>query len=470
VATLGPSSSSEEMLARLIVEGVNVVRLNFSHGTAEEHIARANIVRNIATKLNRPIGILCDLQGPKIRIGKFAEGKITLKPGDLFMLDANCPLGDQGKVGLDYKELPNEVAEGTVLLLDDGRITLQVDRVTSSKIYCVVLAGGVLSNNKGINKQGGGLSAEALTEKDKEDIKTAVALEADYVAISFPREAADIILARKLVKEAGGTAGIIAKIERAEAIDAAEEIILASDAIMVARGDLGVEVGDAAVPGLQKRLIRLAREHHVPVITATQMMESMIYNPIPTRAEVSDVANAILDGTDAVMLSAETAAGHYPLETVQAVNRVALASEKDYFTRFDARIRRDTFVKTDESIAMATIYIAQRLKVKAIATLTQSGNTANWLAQADNMVPIYALSPDRAARRKLTLYRGVFPFPINQAGKNKDEILREMEEVLLKEGVVENGDMVILTFGEPIGHPGGTNTMKIVKVGEHRKS
>jgi pyruvate kinase len=458
------------MLARLIVEGVNVVRLNFSHGTAEEHIARANIVRNIATKLNRPIGILCDLQGPKIRIGKFAEGKITLKPGDLFMLDANCPLGDQGKVGLDYKELPNEVAEGTVLLLDDGRITLQVDRVTSSKIYCVVLAGGVLSNNKGINKQGGGLSAEALTEKDKEDIKTAVALEADYVAISFPREAADIILARKLVKEAGGTAGIIAKIERAEAIDAAEEIILASDAIMVARGDLGVEVGDAAVPGLQKRLIRLAREHHVPVITATQMMESMIYNPIPTRAEVSDVANAILDGTDAVMLSAETAAGHYPLETVQAVNRVALASEKDYFTRFDARIRRDTFVKTDESIAMATIYIAQRLKVKAIATLTQSGNTANWLAQADNMVPIYALSPDRAARRKLTLYRGVFPFPINQAGKNKDEILREMEEVLLKEGVVENGDMVILTFGEPIGHPGGTNTMKIVKVGEHRKS
>lgn len=458
------------MLARLIVEGVNVVRLNFSHGTAEEHIARANIVRNIATKLNRPIGVLCDLQGPKIRIGKFAEGRITLKTGDLFVLDINCPLGNQDEVGLDYKELPNEVAEGTILLLDDGRITLQVDRVTSSKIYCVVLAGGELSNNKGINKQGGGLSAEALTEKDKEDIKTAVALEADYVAISFPREAADIELARKLVRQAGGTAGIIAKIERAEAIDAAEEIILASDAIMVARGDLGVEVGDAAVPGLQKRLIRMARQHHVPVITATQMMESMIYNPIPTRAEVSDVANAILDGTDAIMLSAETAAGHYPLETIQAVNRVALASEKEYFKRFDARVRRDTFIKTDESIAMATIYIAQRLKVKAIATLTQSGNTANWLAQADNMVPIYALSPDRVARRKLTLYRGVFPFPIEQEGRDKDEILREMEDVLLKEKVVKNGDMVILTFGEPIGHPGATNTMKIVKVGEHRKS
>ena len=468
VATLGPSSSSEEMLARLIVEGVNVVRLNFSHGTAEEHIARAEIVRNIALKLNRPIGVLCDLQGPKIRIGKFIDGKITLKTGDLFVLNANCKLGDQDQVGLDYKELPKEVDEGTILLLDDGRITMQVDRVSSSQIYCVVLAGGVLSDNKGINKQGGGLSAEALTEKDKEDIKTAVALEADYIAISFPREAADIQLARKLVKEAGGSAGIIAKIERAEAIEAAEEIILASDAIMVARGDLGVEVGDAAVPGLQKRLIRLARQHHVPVITATQMMESMIYNPIPTRAEVSDVANAILDGTDAVMLSAETAAGHYPLETVQAVHRVALAAEKEYFKRFDARVRRDAFSKTDESIAMATIYIAQRLKVKAIATLTQSGNTANWLAQADNMVLIYALSPNRIARRKLTLYRGVYPFPIDQEGKNRDEILHEMEQVLLKEQVVNKGDMVIFTFGEPIGNPGGTNTMKIIKIGENR--
>lgn len=470
VATLGPSSTSEEMLARLIVEGVNVVRLNFSHGTAEEHIARANIVRNIATKLNRPIGVLCDLQGPKIRIGQFADGKIKLKTGDLFILNANCKLGNLDQVGLDYKELPNEVDEGTILLLDDGRITMQVDRVNSGKIYCLVLAGGVLSNNKGINKQGGGLSAEALTEKDKEDIKTAVALDADYVAISFPRSAADVELARKLVIDAGGTAGIVAKIERAEAIDAAEEIILASDAIMVARGDLGVEVGDAAVPGLQKRLIQMARQHHKPVITATQMMESMIHNPIPTRAEVSDVANAILDGTDAVMLSAETAAGQYPLETVQAVHRVALAAEKEYFKRFDARLRRDAFTKTDESIAMATVYIAQRLKVKAIATLTQSGNTANWLAQADNMVLIYALSPNRVARRQLTLYRGVYPFPINQEGKNKDEILREMEQVLLKEQVVNNGDMVIFTFGEPIGNPGGTNTMKIVKIGEHRES
>lgn len=466
VATLGPSSSSEEMLARMIGAGVNVVRLNFSHGTAEEHINRAKIVRSIALKLNRPIGVLCDLQGPKIRIGKFANGKVTLKTGDLFTLDATCELGDQKQVGLDYKTLPDEVEEGTVLLLDDGRITMEVKQVKGSKILCAVLAGGDLSNNKGINKQGGGLSAEALTEKDKEDIKTAVALEADYVAISFPREAADVEFARTLVKHAGGTAGIVAKIERAEAIDAAEEIVAASDAIMVARGDLGVEVGDAAVPGLQKRLITMARACHKPVITATQMMESMIYNPIPTRAEVSDVANAILDGTDAVMLSAETAAGKYPVETVEAVNRVAVAAEKEYFTRFDSRIRRDEFNKSDESIAMATIYITQRLAVKAIATLTQSGNTAHWLAQKDNMALIYALSPVRTARRKLTLYRGVFPFPINQEGKDRDEILHEMEDILINEGVVQTGDRVILTFGEPIGNPGGTNTMKIITIGQ----
>jgi len=469
VATLGPSSSNEEMLARMIQAGVNVVRLNFSHGSAEEHIERARIVRDIALKLKRPIGVLCDLQGPKIRIGKFVDGKVTLKPGDLFTLDANCMTGDESQVGLDYKELPNEVEEGTILLFDDGRITMQVDRVQSSKIYCIVLAGGELSNNKGINKQGGGLSAEALTDKDKADIKTAVALEADYIAVSFPREAADIMLARKLVEQAGGTAAIVAKMERAEAIEAAEEIIDASDAIMVARGDLGVEVGDAAVPGLQKRLIGMARMQHKPIITATQMMESMIYNPIPTRAEVSDVANAILDGTDAVMLSAETAAGRYPLETIQAVHRVAVAAEKEYFTRFDSRVRREEFQKSDESIAMATIYIAKRLDVKAIATLTQSGNTAHWLAQKDNMVLIYAFSPDRIARRKLTLYRSVFPFPIDHEGKDRDEILHGMEEALVREDVVEYGDRVILTFGEPIGNPGGTNTMKIITVGVNSK-
>ncbi|MEO6117591.1 MAG: pyruvate kinase [Methylotenera sp.] len=469
VATLGPSSNSEEMLARMITAGVNVVRLNFSHGTAEEHIKRADIVRNIALKLGRPVGVLCDLQGPKIRIGKFELGKVTLKTGDLFVLDSDCELGDQYHVGLDYKTLPQEVTEEVILLLDDGRITMQVDRVKGNQIHCVVLSGGVLSNNKGINRHGGGLSADALTLKDREDINTAVALEADYIAISFPKSALDVELARALVKKAGGTASIIAKIERAEAIDHLEAIIEASDAIMVARGDLGVEVGDAAVPGLQKRMIRMARAQNKLVITATQMMESMITNPIPTRAEVSDVANAVLDGTDAVMLSAETAAGHYPLETVQAVHRIVMEAEKEYYSQYHAQKLDQVFVKTDEAVAAAAIYTAQHLKVKAIAALTQSGNAAQWLSRADAEVPIYALSPDKFARRKLTLHRGVYPYPIEQENKDRDEILQEMEQVLLQQQVVNPGDLVLLTFGEPIGSPGGTNTLKIVKIGENRK-
>lgn len=469
VATLGPSSNSEEMLARMIMAGVNVVRLNFSHGSAEEHIYRAEMVRSIALKLNRPIGVLCDLQGPKIRIGKFELGKITLKTGDIFILDSDCQLGNQDHVGLDYKTLPQEVVEGVILLLDDGRITMQVDRVKGNQIHCLVMNGGVLSNNKGINRLGGGLSAEALTEKDREDILTAVALEADYVALSFPRTALDVELARVLVQQAGGKANIIAKIERAEAIDNLESIIDASDAIMVARGDLGVEVGDAAIPGLQKRMIRMAREQNKLVITATQMMESMINSPIPTRAEVSDVANAVLDGTDAIMLSAETAAGQYPLESVQAVHRVVMEAEKEYYIQPHARRVEQVFLKTDEAIAAAAIYTAQHLKVKAIAALTQSGNAAQWLSRADSEMPIYALSPDKYARRKLTLHRGVYPFPIEQGTKNRDEILKEMEQVLLQQKAVELGDIVLLTFGEPIGSPGGTNTLKIVKIGENKQ-
>jgi pyruvate kinase len=414
--------------------------------------------------------VLCDLQGPKIRIGKFELGKITLKTGDIFILDSDCQLGTQDHVGLDYKTLPQEVSEGVVLLLDDGRITMQVDRVKGNQIHCLVLNGGVLSNNKGINRQGGGLSADALTKKDREDIKTAVALEADYIAMSFPKTALDVELARTLVKKAGGTASIIAKIERAEAIDNLESIIEASDAIMVARGDLGVEVGDAAVPGLQKRMIRMARAQNKLVITATQMMESMITSPIPTRAEVSDVANAVLDGTDAVMLSAETAAGQYPLETVQAVHRVVMEAEKEYYIHPHAQKLDQVFVRTDEAIAAAAIYTAQHLKVKAIAALTQSGNAAQWLSRADSEMPIYALSPDKYARRKLTLHRGVYPFPIEQGDKNKEEILREMEHVLLQQKMVNLGDVVLLTFGEPIGSPGGTNTLKIVKIGENKQA
>lgn len=464
VATLGPASSSEEMIARMIVAGVDVVRLNFSHGSAEDHIQRAETVRRIALKLGRPVGVLCDLQGPKIRIGKFELGSVKLAVGDTFILDAACELGNQQRVGLDYKALPEEVGPGSVLLLDDGRIVMAVDMVKGSEIHCIVTTGGILSNNKGINRQGGGLSAAALTDKDKQDIKTAVALEADFVALSFPRSGADVEQARKLVRKAGGSASIVAKIERAEAIDALEEIIAASDVIMVARGDLGVEVGDAAVPGLQKRMIRMARAQNKVVITATQMLESMINNPIPTRAEVSDVANAVLDGTDAVMLSAESAVGHYPLEAVSAMHRVCLEAEKEYHGRQLPQKVNQEFQRTDEAIAMAAIYTAEHLKVKAIAALTQSGTVAQWLSRADTLVPIYALSPLKQARRKLTLYRGVYPYPIDHAGKQRDEILQEMEDTLVRYGVVSKADLVLFTFGEPIGTEGGTNTMKIVKI------
>jgi pyruvate kinase len=464
VATLGPASSSEEMIARMIVAGVDVVRLNFSHGTAEDHIQRAETVRNIALKLGRPVGVLCDLQGPKIRIGKFELGSVKLAAGDTFILDADCKLGNQQRVGLDYKTLPREVGPGSVLLLDDGRIVMTVEMVKGNEIICTVVSGGILSNNKGINRQGGGLSAAALTEKDKQDIKTAVALEADFIALSFPRNGADVKQARKLVRKAGGNASIVAKIERAEAIDALEEIIAASDVIMVARGDLGVEVGDAAVPGLQKRMIRMARAQNKVVITATQMLESMITSPIPTRAEVSDVANAVLDGTDAVMLSAESAVGHYPLESVSAMHRVCLEAEKEYHGRQLPQKVNQEFQRTDEAISMAAIYTAEHLKVAAIAALTQSGTAAQWLSRADTLVPIYALSPLKEARRKLTLYRGVYPYPIDQAGKKRDEILKEMEDTLVRYGVVSKDDLVLFTFGEPIGKEGGTNTLKIVKI------
>lgn len=471
VATLGPASSSREVLDGMIAAGVDVVRLNFSHGSAQDHIDRAMLVRELARDRHRPIGVLCDLQGPKIRIGKFESGKIMLTAGDKFILDADCKLGNQQRVGLDYKDLPKDVEPGAVLLLDDGRMVMTVDEVRGAEIFCTVNQSGVLSNNKGINRQGGGLSAESLTEKDREDIRTAAALEADYLAISFPRCGADVQLARDLIREAGGYASIVAKIERAEAIAALTEIIEASDAIMVARGDLGVEVGDASVPGLQKRMIREARARNKLVITATQMMESMIESPIPTRAEVSDVANAVLDGTDAVMLSAESAAGKYPVEAIAAMDRVCLEAERDDDSQgldaYNLRRSEEYFHRVDESIALATIYTANHLKVKAIASLTQSGNTVKWMSRTNTQVPIYALTPEKETRRKLTLYRGVYPFRFDQSSNDRDVILQAAEDELRRRGAARDGDLVLLTIGEPIGQSGGTNTMKIVRVGQH---
>jgi pyruvate kinase len=470
VATLGPSSNDPKVLDRLIEAGIDVVRLNFSHGKPEDHIQRAEVVRSLARARGRAVGVLVDLQGPKIRIGKFEDGKITLNNGDRFVLDADCEVGNQDRVGLDYKDLPRDVGRGSTLLLDDGRIVMWVEEVRGNEIVCQVRQGGVLSNNKGINRQGGGLSAAALTEKDKEDIKTAAELKADYIAVSFPRNAEDMKLARALMTAAGGHSLLVAKIERAEAIPALEEILDASDAIMVARGDLGVEVGDAAVPALQKKMIRMARERNKLAITATQMMESMISSPIPTRAEVSDVANAVIDGTDAVMLSAETAAGQYPVEAVQAMDRVCVEAEKEIeVSPASMRMTRQVG-PIDESIAMAAIYTANHLKVKAIAALTQSGSTALWMSRISTAVPIYALTPQVETRRKVTLFRGVYPINFKMFTHDPELLLREAEDELRRRGAVRDGDMIVLTIGEPIGKSGGTNTMKIVKVGEHRKA
>ncbi len=467
VATLGPSSSDLETLTQLVQAGVNVVRLNFSHGSADDHRKRVEVLRQVMAETGQTVGILADLQGPKIRIGKIAGSKIELKEGAHFVLCADCPLGDPGRVGLDYPELVDEVEPGAVLLLDDGRIVLDVARVDEGEIHCRVRVGGILSSNKGINRQGGGLSAPALTGKDMEDIRVAADLKVDFIAVSFPKSGADMIMARNLARVAGSKALLIAKIERAEAVPALEEIMAACDGIMVARGDLAVEVGDASVPALQKRMIRLARENNKLTITATQMMESMITSPVPTRAEVSDVANAVLDGTDAVMLSAETAAGKYPVETVAAMHRICVEAEKSLDGTLDSHFLDRVYTRIDQSIAMAALFSGYHLKVKAIAALTQSGSTALWMSRLNAGIPIYALTPEQSTRFKTSLYRGVYPLMLDQSGLERDQVLLEAEKLLIAQGAVKPGDNIVLTIGEPLGSAGGTNTMKLVRVGDH---
>ena len=464
VATLGPASSDPETLEKLVVAGIDVVRLNFSHGSLADHRQRVDALRLAMHACRRTVGVMADLQGPKIRIGKFAGSKILLKPDQGFILAADCELGDSSRVGLDYPELVREVTAGDVLLLDDGRIVMDV--TAEDEIFCRVRHGGELSNNKGINKLGGGLSAPALTDKDKEDIRSAAVLAVDYVAVSFPKSGADMRQARQLLAEAGSRALLVAKIERVEAIRNLEDILDASDGVMVARGDLAVEVGDAAVPALQKRIIRAAREHNRFAITATQMMESMIHSPVPTRAEVSDVANAVLDGTDAVMLSAETAAGEFPVQTVEAMARICVEAEKTADVSLEKHFLDRVFTRIDQSIAMAALFAANHLKVKAIAALTESGSTALWMSRLNAGVPIYALTQDIHTRFKVCIFRGVYPVMMPQTGHDRDSLLREAERQLIGAGAVEPGDLIALTIGEPIGTPGGTNTLKIVRVGD----
>ncbi|HQR03100.1 MAG: pyruvate kinase [Proteobacteria bacterium] len=468
VATLGPASSDPRVLEALVHAGVDVVRLNFSHGTPEDHRKRVKALRDASQKAGRTVGVMADLQGPKIRIGKFGTGKVSLAAGRMFILDAACKLGDDTRVGLDYPELIDDVAPGDVLLLDDGRTVFDVERIEGSEIHCRNRHEAELSNNKGINKQGGGLSAPALTPKDMEDIQTAASLNVDYVAVSFPKSGGDLRQAKELLVLAGSDALVVAKIERVEAVANLEEILHATDGVMVARGDLAVEVGDAAVPALQKRIIRLAREHNKFTITATQMMESMIHSPVPTRAEVSDVANAVLDGTDAVMLSAETASGEYPVHTVEAMARICVEAEKSQEVGLDAHFLNRMFTRIDQSIAMAALFTAYHLKVKAVAALTESGSTALWMSRLNSGVPIYALTPRIRTRYRVSIFRDVFPLLTTYVAEDRDQLLWHAEETLIAAGAVEIGDLIVLTIGEPIGQAGGTNTLKIVRVGENR--
>jgi pyruvate kinase len=467
IATLGPSTDPAEMLEAMFRSGVNLVRLNFSHGTSADQERRIEQVRKTAKKLGMEIGILADLQGPKIRIAKFKEGPIELRTGDAFILDADLdPLaGDQQQVGIDYKQLPRDVVAGDTLLLDDGRLVFTVEKVAGNAIHCRVVNGGELSNNKGINRLGGGLSADALTEKDKADLKTAVALNVDYIAISFPRCAQDVEEAKALVAAAGGNAGIIAKIERTEAVAAIDEIIDASDAIMVARGDLGVEIGDAELPSIQKLIIHQCRSKNKAVITATQMMETMIHNAIPTRAEVFDVANAVLDGTDAVMLSAETAMGDDPARVVAAMSRICEGAERNRVSKKSGHRLECYFTQADEAVAMASMYVANHMDIKAIVALTESGSTPLWMSRIRSGIPIYGLSRHASSRHKMTLYRGVYPIHFDVTQLGRDEVNVQAVALLEERGIVKKGDYVLLTRGDYMGIHGGTNTMKILQVG-----
>ncbi|SIO94720.1 pyruvate kinase [Vibrio spartinae] len=470
VTTLGPSTDRDNNLEALIHAGANVVRLNFSHGTADDHRLRARKVREIAARLGHNVAILGDLQGPKIRVSTFTHGKITLNVGDRFTLDAEMPAGagHQEAVGIDYKNLPNDVQRNDILLLDDGRVQLQVGAVEGQKIHTTVTVGGPLSNNKGINRQGGGLSAQALTEKDKQDILLAAELDVEYLAVSFPRNGEDIQYARRLARNAGLEAKIVAKVERAETVSSQaiiDDIIMASDVIMVARGDLGVEIGDPALVGVQKKLIFRAKALNRVVITATQMMESMIENPMPTRAEVMDVANAVIDGTDAVMLSGETAAGKYPVETVKAMAEVCIGAESVMEIKTQSYRLESTFVTAEETVAMSAIYAANHMDgIQAIVTMTESGRTALMTSRLNSELPIFALSSNEKALNRCALYRGVIPWYFDSHQESAYEIALEALSVLKEKKQLAFGDIVIITQGDVMGVEGTTNCMRVLPV------
>jgi pyruvate kinase len=468
LATLGPATDAPGVLEALLRAGVDVVRLNFSHGTADDHARRASEVRTIAHDLRREVGVLADFQGPKIRVERFADGKAQLREGDTFTLvcRANAPMGDETQVGMSYLGLVNDVHAGDVLLLDDGLIALRVIAIEGTDIRTQVMTDGVLSDRKGLNRLGGGLSLGALSDKDRADIVHAAKIGVDFMAISFCRSAHDMDEARQLAREAGSRAALVAKIERAEAIENLAEIIQASDAVMVARGDLGVEIGDAELPGLQKKIIREALARSRVVITATQMLQSMVDHPIPTRAEVLDVANAVIDGTDAVMLSAETASGLHPVRAVEAMARICLGAERQFEADTDFEKAQRNLQKTDQAIAMAAMFLAEHIQVRAILVLTESGGTARFLSRYRSEAPIYGLSRHADARRRMALMRDVFPIAFDSRGLPPRDAARAAVGLLYESSVLVEGDKVIFTSGDTMELRGATNTLRLLEVGK----
>ena len=467
VATLGPASDDEKTLRKMIMAGMDVARLNFSHGEADDHRRRAETLRSAAAACGREVGIMGDLQGPKIRIRRFENHSVDLKNGDRFFLDSTLGLmeGNSDGVGVALDTLHEDVSAGDILLLNDGLITLEVERIDGTRIHTIVVNGGILSDHKGINLKGGGLSAAALTDIDKANIKLAADMGLDFLAVSFVRTGEDVEEARRLLKEAGGHGRIVAKIERTEAVENINAIIDAADVIMVARGDLGVEMGYAELTGIQKKLIRKTRKAHKIVITATQMMESMIQNPIPTRAEVSDVSNAVMDGTDAVMLSGETAVGAYPTAAISAMAEVCVGAEKYPLPVSQTSHRmHERFGQVDEAIAMATMYTANHMAVKAIIALTESGSTTRWMSRIRSDIPIYAFTPYVATSRRVAMYRGVYPVLFEVDSSKSANLYQDIFDTLFENKLVEQGDLALLTKGDQDGVSGGTNSMTVIKI------
>ena len=467
LATLGPATDAPGVLDALLAAGVDCVRLNFSHGDPASQIARANAVREAALRVGCEVGILADLPGPKIRIERFAQGRVHLTTGQRFDLvaRADAPPGTEHEVGVSYLGLPGDVRSGDLLLLDDGMVQLHVDLVDGERIVCTVLNDGVLSDRKGLNKQGGGLSLGALTERDKELIVVAAELGADFIAVSFCRTAQDMHDARAIARAAGSDAAMVSKIERAEAIENLVEIVEASDVVMVARGDLGVEIGDAELPGLQKKIIRESLAQNRVVITATQMLQSMVESPIPTRAEVLDVANAVIDGTDAVMLSAESAAGRYPVRSVEALVRICLGAERQFAHDTDFEEAPRNLERADQAIAMAAMFLSEHIGVRAIVAMTESGGTARFLSRFRSPSLVFALSRHDGARRRMALMRGVMPIAFDSRGLASRDAARSTVKLLFDGGLLAADDRVIFTSGDTMEQHGATNTLRLLQVG-----